>query len=62
MMNLMAANDEYSQVQYKHGVKRHGSKAVEAMFKECCNLGDDDKEAFIPMDTSKLTEEQKEKH
>ena len=49
MMNLMAKDDEYAQVQYKQGIKRHGNKTVEAMFKECCQLGENDKEAFIPM-------------
>ena len=59
MMNLMSEDDEYAQVQYKQGVKRHRDKAVRAMFKECCQLGDSDKEAFIPMDVSRLTQEQK---
>ncbi len=59
MMNFMSKDDEYAQVQYKQGVKRYGDKAVRAMFKECCQLGDSDKEAFIPMDVSKLTQQQK---
>ena len=59
MMNLMSKDDEYAQVQYKKGVKRHGDKAVRAMFKECCQLGDSHKEALIPMDASKLTQQQK---
>ena len=58
MMNLMSEDDEYAQVQYKQGVKRHGDKAVRAMFKECYQLGDSNKEAFIPMDVSRLTQEQ----
>ena len=59
MMNLMSKDDEFAQVNYKQGVKRHGDKVVEAMFKECCQLGGDDKEAFIPMDASKLTKKQR---
>ena len=33
MMNLISKDDEFSQVQYKEGIKRHGEKAVDAMFK-----------------------------
>ena len=36
-------------------MKRHGNKAVEAIFKEACQLGDDEKEAFIPMDATKIS-------
>ena len=38
---------------------RKYNKAVRVMYKECCQLGDSDKEAFIPMDMSRLTQEQK---
>ena len=38
MMNLLSKDDEFAQVQYKEGVERHGDKAVEAMFKEACQL------------------------
>ena len=61
MMNLMAEDDEYAQMQCKKGVKKLGNKAVQAMSKECCQLGDDGKEAFIPMHASRLTREQKRK-
>jgi len=54
MMNLLSKDDEFAQVGYKEGTKRHGEKAVEAMFKEACQLGDSDKEEFIPMDASKI--------
>ena len=50
MMNLLSEDDKFAQVQYKEGIKRHRDKAIEAMLKECCQLGDGDKEAFIPMD------------
>ena len=50
MTNLISKDDEYAHVQYKQGVKRHWDKAVRAMFKECCQLGDNNKEAPIPID------------
>ena len=59
MMNLMSEDDDYAQLQYKQGLKRHRDKAVREMFKECYQLGDSDKEAFIPMDTSRLSQKQK---
>ena len=40
-------------------MKRHGNKAVEAMFKEACQLGNDDKEAFIPTDATKISRKRK---
>ena len=59
MMNLMSKDDEYAQVQYKQDIKRHGDKAVKAMFKECRQLGDSNKASFIPFDISRLSEKQK---
>ena len=34
MMNLMSKDDQFAQVNYKQGVKRHGDKTVEVMVKE----------------------------
>ena len=62
MMNLLSKDDEFAQVQYKEGVKRHGNKAVEAMFKEAYQLGDDDKEAFIPMVATKISKKRNVRH
>ncbi len=46
-----------TQMMASHGIKKHGQKAVDALFSEFCQL--DDKTVFEPMDASKLTQAQK---
>jgi hypothetical protein len=41
------------------GIKKHGERAVDALFKEFCQL--DDKSVFLPVDAKSLTRDQKYK-
>ena len=41
---LMKQDDEYAQMSYKKGLKRHGSHALDAMIKEYAQMGEDKKE------------------
>ena len=61
MMTQIAKDDEYAQMFYKKGIKRHGDPAVEAMLQEWSQLGESDKKMLIPMLVSKLTKGDKRK-